>query len=125
MSIADITQAGLAREQWERYKQSYLPILEGLSTDILSGRRLNESLAQVPGQVESSFNLQQANQLSQMERMGVGTGISQSAKTQTDLSKAKALASSKNELRDFNKDLKEKVILGASGSMNSQMLGGG
>lgn len=124
MSIADITQAGLARDQWERYKEAYLPILETMNQDLMSGKRLEDSLSLVPDQVNSSFNLQQENQASQMERMGLSSELSQSAQNQTALSKAKTQASAKNELRGFNKDLKEKVILGASSSMSSQLSGG-
>lgn len=124
MSIADLTQAKLARSMWDRYKQSYLPILEGLTSDLASGKRLEDSLALVPEQTESAFNLQQANQTSQLERIGVDSAPSQSALKQTELSKAKAQAGAENELRLFNRDLREQSILGASGSMASQLQGG-
>lgn len=124
MSIADLTQAKLARQQWDRYKQSYLPMLEGLTQDLRTGARLKESLAQVPEQTESAFNLQQANQTARMERMGVDTGQSETAQTQTGLSKAKAQAGAENELRLFSKDLREKAVMGASSSMGSQLSGG-
>lgn len=126
MGIADITSAKLAREQWDRYRQSYLPILEGLSNDLMTQERLKESLALVPEQVESSFSLQRANQTAQMERMGVDPTQSATAETKTGIAKAKAQSSAENELRTFNKDLREKAILGATGSMGSlQQLAGG
>lgn len=125
MSIADLSQAKLARSMWDRYKQSYLPMLENLTSDLQSGKRLEESLALVPEQTESAFNLQQANQQSQLERIGVDATQSQSAQRQTDLSKAKAQVGAENELRLFNRDLREKAVLGASGSMGSQLKGGG
>ena len=83
MGIADITSAKLAREQWDRYRQSYLPILEGLSNDLMTQERLKESLALVPEQVESSFSLQRANQTAQMERMGVDPTQSATAETRS------------------------------------------
>lgn len=124
MSIADISQAKLARSMWDRYKESFQPILEGLTSDLTSGARLEESLALVPEQTESAFNLQQANQAAQMERLGVDPSMSQTAQTQTGLSKARAQAGAENELRLFNKDLKEKAVLGASGSITPQLQGG-
>lgn len=124
MSIADISQAKLSRSIWSRYKESFQPILEGLTSDLASGARLEESLALVPEQTESAFNLQQANQTAQMERLGVDPSMSQTAQTQTGLSKARAQAGAENELRLFNKDLKEKAVLGASGSITPQLQGG-
>lgn len=117
MGIADVTQAQLAREQWERYKSAFLPMLEGLSEDLLTDARLEESLALVPEQVESSFEGQQQSLAAQKERMGIDSAQSQAAKTQTDIEKAKALSGSENLLRQSYTDMKKQTILGAGGGL--------
>ncbi len=122
MGIADLTQAQLAREQWERYRQSYAPILEGMSKDLLTGESLRKSLSLVPEQTSQAFDLQAANQQSRMERMGL-SGESESAQRQTGISKALSQAGAENELRNFYTDLKSQAVLGSSGSLNSQMMG--
>lgn len=122
MSVADLTQAKLAREQWERYRQSYAPILESMSKDLLSGESLKQSLALVPEQTSQAFDLQKANQQMSMQRMGL-SGESESAQRQTDLAKASSQAGAENELRNFYTDLKSQAILGSSGSMNKQLAG--
>jgi len=123
MSVADLTQAQLAREQWNRYRQSFAPILESMSKDLLSGESLKQSLALVPEQTSQAFDLQKANQEMSMQRMGL-SGESESAKRQTDLAKASSQAGAENELRNFYTDLKSQAILGSSSSMNKQLTGG-
>lgn len=124
MGIADLTQAGLAREMWARYRDIYSPMLQNMSQELLSGERLRESLAQVPEQTERSFDLQQANQQMQMQRMGVDASQSESSKRQTDIAKATSQAGAENELRTFYGDMKKQAILGAGSSMNKQLTGG-
>lgn len=124
MGIADITQSGLAREMWERYRSVYDPILQDLSRDLMSGQRLKESLALVPEQTSKAFDLQQANQQMQMQRMGVDTGQSEAAQRQTDIAKASSQAGAENELRTFYEDLRKQAVLGAGSSMNKQLSGG-
>lgn len=116
MGMADLTQAQLARSMWDRYKTAYQPILQDLSSDLKSGRRLDESLAQVKGQTDQAFDLQTANQAAKMSRMGLSDEQSQTAMTQTDLAKAKSQASAENELRKYHEELKRSAVVGASGS---------
>lgn len=122
MGIADVTQAQLAREQWDRYKQSYVPMLEAMSQDLLTGESLKQSLALVPEQTNQAFDLQKANQQMSMQRMGL-SGESESAQRQTDIAKASSQAAAENELRNFYTDLKSQTILGSSSSMNKQLTG--
>lgn len=122
MGIADLTQAQLAREQWNRYRQSYAPILESMTKDLLTGESLKQSLALVPEQTNQAFDLQKANQQMSMQRMGL-SGESESAQRQTDIAKASSQAGAENELRNFYTDLKSQAILGSSGSMNKQLIG--
>ena len=122
MSVADLTQAKLAREQWERYRQYYAPMLEAMSQDLLSGESLKQSLSLVPEQTSQAFDLQKANQQMSMQRMGL-SGESASAQRQTDIAKASSQAGAENELRNFYTDLKSQAILGSSSSMNKQLAG--
>lgn len=124
MGIADITQAGLARDMWERYRSVYAPMLQDLSRDLMTGERLKESLAQVPEQTSRAFDLQKANQQMQMQRMGVDTEQSEAAQRQTDIAKASSQAGAENELRTFYEDLRKQAVLGAGSSMNKQLTGG-
>ncbi|AUR95292.1 hypothetical protein NVP1205O_17 [Vibrio phage 1.205.O._10N.222.51.A7] len=117
MGVADVTQAQLAREQWDRYKSAFLPMLENLSGDLQSGARLEESLSLVPEQVEGAFAGQQQSLAAQKDRMGIDSSQSQSAQTQTDIEKAKALSGSENLLRQSYTDMKKQAILGAGGGV--------
>lgn len=125
MGIADITQAQMSREMWERYKSAYLPILKDLSSGLLNDERLTESLGTVGQQVEQSFEQQDASRKARMQRMGVGESESLSSMRQSEVAKAKAMAGGENSLRDFYKDMKQNAILGAGGSLNSQIMQGG
>lgn len=117
MGVADVTQAQLAREQWERYKSQFLPMLEGLSSDLQTGVKLEESLALIPEQVEQSFESQAETLAAQKQRMGIDSTQSDSMKTQTDIEKAKALSGSENLLRQSYTDMKKQAILGAGGGL--------
>jgi ABC-type phosphate transport system auxiliary subunit len=117
MGIADVTQAQLAREQWERYKSAFLPMLENLSQDLMTNERLKEQLEIMPEQVDQSFAQQQSSLASQRERMGLSGDMTQAAQTQTDIEKAKAQSSSQNLLRQSYSDMKDKAILGAGGGI--------
>lgn len=119
MGIADVTQAQLAREQWNRYKQQFLPMLQGLSEDLLTDARLTEMLEQTPGAIEQSYEKQAESLAAQRSRMGIDTELSQTAKTQTDISKAKSQAGAENLLRQSYEDMKNQAILGSSGSLGS------
>lgn len=117
MGIADVTQAQLAREQWDRYKTVFQPMLENLSQDLLTDERLKEQLSIVPGEVAQGFELQQETLAAQQERMGLSGEISKSAQTQTDIEKAKAQSGSQNLLRQAYTDMKNQAILGAGGGL--------
>lgn len=116
---ASQAQADLARDMWERYKSAYLPVMENLSSDLMSGARLQESLAQVPEMTSQAFDLQQANQAARMQRMGLSGEQSETSKLQTDLSKVKAQATAENELRKFHEDMKRNAIMGTGGAAGS------
>lgn len=117
MGVADVTQAQLAREQWERYKSQFLPMLEGLSKDLQTGERLEDSLELVPEQVERSFEGQAQTLAAQKARMGLDSAPSESMKTQTNIEKAKAQSGSENLLRQSYTDMKKQAILGAGGGL--------
>lgn len=117
MGIADVTQAQLARDQWDRYKSSFLPMLENLSQDLLTDERLKESLDLIPGQVENAFAGQQQSLAAQKQRMGIESAQSESSKTQTGIEKAKAQSGSENLLRQSYTDMKKQAILGAGGGL--------
>ncbi|CAL9956319.1 hypothetical protein VPHD85_0017 [Vibrio phage D85] len=117
MGVADVTQAQLAREQWERYKSQFVPMLENLSGDLQSGVRLEESLALVPEQVQRSFEGQAQTLAAQKERMGIDSSQSESMKNQTGIEMAKAQSGSENLLRQSYTDMKKQAILGAGGGL--------
>lgn len=124
MAIADLTQAQLAREMWDRYKSQFKPILEGISSDLISGARLEDALGQVEGRTSQAFDLQQQSQKMRTQRMGLSSTPSAESQRMTEVAKARSQAGAENELRSFYKDMKEAAVLGAGGSINSQITQG-
>lgn len=114
MGTADVTQAQLSRDMWARYQEKFLPMMTGLSKDLMSDARLKETLAEIPGATEQAFQSQADTLAAQRERMGIDSSLSQSAQTKTDIAKATSQAGAENLLRQGYRDLKQQAILGGT-----------
>lgn len=109
-------QADLTREQWEDYKNRYIPIQNNLIALSQNDTLLNEQLERNDVNINNSYRLSDLNNSVKRGRFGLDTSKTEQGSTNSNLSKSLATASLNNETRQANEDLQTKIITGQGGS---------
>ena len=117
-SYADV-QADLTREQWERYKTTFLPEQEKLINLSNSSTLLNEQLGRNTENINQSFDQSQTNESMRMSRYGLSSKNSAQNTTNNNLLKNLTSASVNNETRQAIGELQDKIITGQGTSVQS------
>lgn len=109
-------QADLTREQWNDYKNRFIPIQNELIDLSQNDTLLNQQLERNEENIDNSFRLSDLNNSVKRGRIGIDTAKTEQGDNNSSLSKSLATASLNNETRQANEDLQTKIITGQGGS---------
>ncbi|MBM7070868.1 hypothetical protein JQC92_02280 [Shewanella sp. 202IG2-18] len=112
--------ADLTREQWEDYKNRFLPVQNELLELSQNDQLLTEQLARNETNIENSFNSAEQNESIRMGRYGLSNLDTQQSKNNNQLLKSLTTASVNNETRQAVDDLQNKIITG-QGAARAQL----
>ena len=110
-NMADIT-----RQQWEDYKERFLPVQRDLLSLATSDQLLNEQLDRNQTNLARSFNSSEKDEQIRMNRYGLSPDNSKQDSNNNQLLKNLTLASVNNETRQAVDDLQNKIITGQGGA---------
>ena len=115
MGVASDTYARLTREQYDDWYKRFYPKQQQLLEDTQSGKLLNQQLNRVDENFESAQQASQVSQNNQMARYGLSSAKDSSSNAKTAL----AQVSTKNSLRDYEKERSMGTLSGAGYALKS------
>ena len=113
------TMANLTRDQWNDFKNRYLPVQNELLALATNDKLLTEQLGRNEANVENSFSLANVNESMRLGRYGIEPDDSKQSNTNTGLLKSLTTASVNNETRSAVDDLQNKIVTGQGGAPTS------
>jgi hypothetical protein len=113
------TMANLTREQWNDFKNRYLPVQDELLSLATNDNLLNEQLTRNKQNLNNSFDLAETNENRRLGRYGLTADNTKQDKNNNNLLKSLTLASVNNETRSAVDDLQNKIITGQGGAPQS------
>ena len=108
--------ADLTRQQFEDYKNRFLPVQEELFGLATSDKLLNEQLARNETNINTSFNQSKIAEDQRMGRYGLSADNSKQSNANTGLLKSLTTASVNNETRESVDDLQNSILTGHGGA---------
>jgi len=110
------TLADLTRDQWNDFKNRYLPTQQELFGLATSDKLLTEQLGRNKVNIDNSFANSEKSESMRLGRYGLEAEDSQQNNINTSLLKSLTTASVNNETRSAVDDLQNKIITGQSGA---------
>lgn len=108
--------ADLTRQQFEDYKNRFLPVQEELFGLATSDKLLNEQMARNEKSIGSAFEQSKVAESQRMGRYGLSPDNSEQGKANAGLLKGLTTASVNNETRESVDDLQNKILTGQGGA---------
>lgn len=113
------TMADLTRDQWNDFKNRFLPVQKDLFSLATSDKLLTEQLGRNQVNIDNSFANSEQSESMRLGRYGLDAENSQQNTNNTNLLKSLTTASVNNETRSAVDDLQNKIITGQSGAPKS------
>ena len=119
------TQAALAREDWDDYKERFFPLENKLIDQYNNGERRSNAIAESGEAVNMAFDADAGVQQRRLSRYGTNLSADQQAASdrQNQISKTATLTDTRNLTRDSYADLDSQILSGTSSS-SAQTAGG-
>lgn len=111
--------ADLTRDQWNDFKNRFLPVQKELFSLATSDQLLTEQLGRNAVNVDRSFASAEQNESMRLGRYGLSAENSQQNGNNTNLLKSLTTASVNNETRGAVDELQNKIITGQGGAPKS------
>lgn len=111
--------ADLTRDQWNDFKNRFLPVQKELFSLATSDKLLTEQLDRNAVNVDRSFANAEQNESMRLGRYGLAAENSQQNGNNTNLLKSLTTASVNNETRGAVDELQNKIITGQGGAPKS------
>jgi len=111
--------ADLTRQQFEDYKNRFLPVQEELFGLATSDKLLNEQMARNEKNINTSFNQSKVAESQRLGRYGLAPDETKQSSANTGLLKSLTTASINNETRESVDDLQNQILTGQGGAPKS------
>ena len=111
--------ADLTRQQFEDYKNRFLPVQEELFGLATSDKLLNEQLERNGKNITTSFKQSEVAEAQRLGRYGLTPDETKQSTANTGLLKSLTTASVNNETRESVDDLQNSILTGQSGTPQS------
>lgn len=100
----------IARQDWQDYRSTFMPVHEIFKTAVMSDDLTNQQLDRIPGNIDAQFKQSQAQASAINERMG----LSNLNTGRADISKGLAQVFAENAARTHGEERKMSAIAGAN-----------